>query len=85
MVPVQKRHLAIRLDPHLVLCVRADEVQRRNVQLEFPRLCKLAETGTGGAELVAADGGGKTGDGGPHVVDAVALETEDVGVGGAVD
>ena len=43
IIPVQKRHLPIRLHPNFVLCVRGDMIQRRDMQLELARLCKFAQ------------------------------------------
>jgi len=85
MVSVEIGHLAIRLDPHLELCMLSDMVEGGDVQLELSGLLgELAEAGADGEELVARDGGGETGDRFADVVDSVALQTKDVWVVRAV-
>ena len=78
--PIQKWHLPVRLHPHLVSCVRRNHIQRRNIQSEFPRFRKLAQTGAEGEEVWASDAGGEVGEGEPEVVDAGGVEAEDVAV-----
>src|SRR5690606_4568919 len=60
-------------------------VQRRNVQLEFARLCEFSQASSHTAQIVPGDAGGQFGKRLSEVVDAVFLHAEDVRVGGAVD
>lgn len=85
IIPIKVRHLAVRLDPYLVLCVLGDVVESRDMELEFSGFRELSQAGSEGEEVIACDGGGETGDGFADVVDAVALDAEDVRVSGAVD
>lgn len=80
--PVQKRHLPVRLHPHLVARVRRNDVQRRDVQAELARLRELAQAGAEREEVRARDAGGEVGEREPDVVDAGGVEAEDVSVGG---
>jgi hypothetical protein len=68
--PVQERHLAVRLDPHLVARVRRNNGQRCDVEAEFARLCEFSETQAEGEEVFARDGRGEVGEGGTDVVDS---------------
>lgn len=82
MAPVQKRHLAVRLHPHLVARVRRDHVQCRHVQTELACPGELAETGAEREEIRARDRGGEVGERKPDVVDARGVQAEDVSVEG---
>lgn len=81
VAPVQERHLAVGLDPHLVARVRGDHVQRRHVQPEFARLGELAQAGAEREEIGPRDRGGEVGERERHVVDARSVQTEDVSGG----
>lgn len=70
---VQERHLAVRLDPHLVPCVRRNDAQRGDVEAEFSGLGELSEADAEGEEVVARNGGREVGEGFADVVDARAL------------
>ena len=82
MIPVQKRHDAILLDPYFIFCMLCDMVQGRDVKLELAGFGELSETCAERAELRAGDGGSEVCDAGAHVVDAVFLDPEDVRVAG---
>lgn len=45
IAPIQKRHFPILFYPDLIPRMRRNDIQRRNVQTEFPRFCKFAKTG----------------------------------------
>ncbi|KAF2686255.1 nucleolar complex protein-like protein 3 [Lentithecium fluviatile CBS 122367] len=62
--------------------MRGDDAQRRDVQSELARLGELSEAGAEGEQRIALYGGGEVGERFAHVVDAGALDTEDVAVGG---
>jgi len=66
---VQKRHLAVLLDPHLVSCVRCDDAQRGNMEAEFARLGEFTQADSEGEEVVARDRCGEVGEGFANVVD----------------
>lgn len=70
---IQKRHLAILLDPDLVPGVRRDYRQGGDVQSEFARLGELSEADAEGEEVVARNRGGKVGKRFADVVDSRAL------------
>jgi len=78
--PIQKRLLAVGLDPSLVAGVLGEDGQRGDVQAELARLCKLAEADAERDELVARDGRGDVGEREEHVVDAVLLHAKNVAV-----
>lgn len=80
--PIQERHLAIGLDPHLVPRVGGNHVQGRDVQPELARLGELAQAGAEGEEVGPRHGGGKVGERERHVVDARGVQAEDVSGGG---
>jgi len=82
---IQKRHLAVGLDPHLVPCVRRNDIQRRDVQPELARLCEFAQASAQREQRVARNGSGEVGQRGPHVVDARVLDAEDVWVLRVID
>lgn len=79
---VQERHLAIRLDPHLIPGVLRQDGQRGDVQAELERLGELAKTGAEREQLVARDACREVGDGEEDVVAAGVVQAEDVAVGG---
>lgn len=85
MVAIQKRQFAIRFNPHLVLCMLRQIVQRRDVETELARLAKLAETRSQGHEVGTGDGDGESHRGLRDAVDAVAMQAEHVRVIGTVD
>lgn len=66
------------LDPDLVPAVLGEDGERRDVQLDLPRLGDLAQAGAHGQQLVARDRGGQVRYGEEDVVDAVLLDTKDV-------
>lgn len=78
---IQKGHLAVGLDPHLVARVRGDHVQRRYVKTEFARLRELAQTCAEREEVRPRDRGGKVGERKRHVVDARSVQAKDMSGG----
>lgn len=81
VTPVQERHLAVGLDPHLVARVRGNHIQRRHVQPEFARLGELAQAGAEREEIGSRDRGCEVGERERHVVDARSVQAEDVSGG----
>lgn len=59
---IQKRHLAIRLHPHLVSRMRCNHIQRRDMYSEFSRLGELADAGAEREEVGTGDTGGEVGE-----------------------
>lgn len=65
--------------------MRRDDVQRCDVEAEFPGFGEFAEAGAEGEEVIAGDGGGEVGEGEREVVHSGFVEAEDVlGWGGGV-
>ncbi|KAI3482129.1 hypothetical protein L1887_55260 [Cichorium endivia] len=85
VVAVEEGQLAVGLDPHLVLCVLREVVERGDVQTELARLGKLAKARAERHEVRACDRDGQTHRRFRDVVDAVAVEAEDVRILGSVD
>lgn len=81
VAPVQERHLAVGLDPHLVARVRGDHVQRRHMQPKFARLGKLSQAGAQREQVGPRDRGGEVGERERHVVDARSVQAEDMPAG----
>jgi hypothetical protein len=69
IAPIQERHLAVLLDPHLVPCVRRYYAQRCDVQSELSGLGELSKADAEGEEVVACDGCGEVGERFADVVD----------------
>jgi len=82
MPAIQKRHLAILLDPDLVTRMRRQHIQRGDVKPELASLCEFAQTGAQGEEIVPRDAGGEVCEGFADVVDARGADAEDVAVFG---
>lgn len=78
MVAIQVGHLTIWLDPHLVLRVRANGVESRNVQAELSRLCKLAKADSQGGEVIPSNTGCLLHNRLGHIVDTVPVKAEAV-------
>ncbi len=55
MVAIQKGHLCCRLDPHLVLGILRENVERGHVQAELFGARELAHVGAHRVQLVASD------------------------------
>ena len=70
---VEKRHLAILLDPHLVPRVRRNDAQRCDVEAELAGFCEFSEADAQGEQVVARDARGEVGEGFADVVDTGAL------------
>lgn len=85
IVPIQKRHLSVRLHPDLILRMLSDMVERSNVELELPSFGKLSKTCPEGEEIIAGDRCSKLRNGLADVVNTVALDTEAVRIVGAVN
>lgn len=81
IAPVEKRHLAVGLDPYLVARVRRDYVQRRHVQPELARLGELAQAGPKREQIRPRDRRGQVGERQRHIVDARRVQPEDVSTG----
>lgn len=79
---VHKWHLAIRLDPHLVSRMRRNHLQRRDVNAKLSGLGVLAHADPQRQEVVPWDRSGQIGYRQAKIVDATAVETEDVAVVG---
>jgi hypothetical protein len=58
VVPVQVGHLAVRLDPHLVLGILGQVVQGSDVKLELAAFGELAKAHAEGEEVVTGHAGG---------------------------
>jgi hypothetical protein len=67
---IQKRHLAVGLDPDLVTCVRRDDAKSGDVQAKLSGLGEFSETEAQGEKLFARDRGGEVGEGFADIVNS---------------
>jgi len=80
---IQKGHLAVRFDPDLVSCVRRKDGKGGDVQAKLARLGELAQAGAEREEVVSLHRSREVCKRFAHIVDAGALDAEDMAVVGA--
>lgn len=77
-IPVQEAHLRRRLQPHLVLRVRRQQIQALDREEELPALGEFPDLGSQRNQFIALDVGGPLDERFRHVVDPILLHAEAV-------